>query len=193
MQADANLPQHLVDDRPLRQSERPAHDLRLALPSAALPPVSLQLRPPPELRRPRALAVVVGVTALIAACGQADAATASIGAKREHSATVAIADELLHFDPALCSAVPVEFTATGRGRHAGQSFVVTVRGPDVVIVKFGVRNELGRPPLGHRWLTAVSDIALHGDGRRITGTARAADMRHSDGPGYELRIDIDCA
>ncbi len=81
---------------------------------------------------------------------------------------------------------------SGRGRHDGSPFVVTVRGPGLVVVKFGVRDELARPGVGRRWLLARAPTGLEADGRRIVGTVEARDVRRVDDAPISIRLDITC-
>jgi hypothetical protein len=145
----------------------------------------------PGARRP---GPVWGLVVLLAACGSGDQplATSTNAPRPAHQATLVLDGTPLAFRPSVCSAGPVDFAATGTGRLGDRPFVVTVRNPDIFVVKFGVDDELEVPPAGERWLYGVEGTALHSDGRVISGSARLADVRALDLAVVDARIDLSC-
>ncbi len=71
-----------------------------------------------------------------------------------------------------CVADQHNFGAVGTGTTAtGTPFVITVKSPDRVTVRFGVLRELDEPPPGaDRLAGAATTMSLHADGQRITAT-----------------------
>ena len=150
--------------------------------------------PSPAPQRARHCAALVLV---LAACGrgdQAQAAGASPDALHplDGRAALTVDGDVYSFRTSVCSATPADFAATGMGHAGRQPFVVTVRGPDLLVVKFGVRAEMEVPPPGARWLYGSADTALAADGHTISGSARLADVRSPDAATAPARVDINC-
>jgi hypothetical protein len=152
----------------------------------------LHINAPAARRRGPVWAVVVLLVA--AACGGGDqaVATSTNAPNPAGHATLVLDGTPLAFQPSVCSAGPVDFAATGTGRMGDRPFVVTVRKPDVFVVKFGVDDELDVPPEGERWLYGIEGTELRSDGTVISGSARLADVRALDLAVVEARIDLRC-
>lgn len=147
----------------------------------------------------RTLAVVLA----LAACGGGDQVTvtntgdAATGTSLDaggtaHTAFLTLDGRQLSARTSLCVAGTDDFAATGTGQTEDEPFVLVVRGPDMVVVKFGVRREMDNPPPGGRWLYAMLGAQLRSDGRSIAGTATLTDLHSLEPTAVNARIDISC-
>lgn len=176
--------------------------------------IGFQWRPPPGIARPgwatlgspsmsaprtpaalplRAIALAL----LFAACGRSDQVPAAggptTGPDQVQPAALVLDGRSLPLRTSFCAAGSPDFAATATGETAEGPFVLVVRGPDVVVVKFGVRRELDVPPAGNRWLYALSGASLHSDGRMIKGVAALTDLRSAEPTTVAATVEVDCA
>jgi len=120
---------------------------------------------PPAARRPL-LRVLCGL--LVAAAGCAGDAPVADRAS-SGSGLLVVGADTYRFRTSFCVAGADRFAAVGRGRAAGDPFVVTVRSPNVLSVKFGVTEELDAPSSDGAWLYATTTMRLASHGRSILG------------------------
>jgi len=153
-------------------------------------PASSARTSPPQRRAPRLRALVATLLVTAAACG---GDTGPRPARSAGGGTLVLAEQSLAVRTSFCVADGVRAAAVGHGISDDGPFVVVVRAPGSLSVKFGVRDELATPPPGAAWLTATGTVAVRaGDGRiEGTGEVRPVDA----GAGTATRpatIDLRC-
>lgn len=116
------------------------------------------------VNQPARLAVVL----LVAAAGCGGDAPVSAPPPTTNG-TLVLGPQQIRLQTSFCVAEQANFGAVGTGTTAdGTPLVLTVKSPDVVSVRFGVRRELADTPPGAARLGASATMALSADGQRIS-------------------------
>ena len=105
-----------------------------------------------------------------------------------------LAERTLTVRTSFCVADGTRAAAVGHGTSEDGPFVVVVRAPGSLSVKFGVDDELATPPPGAPWLTATGTVEVRaGDGRiEGTGELRPVDAG-GDAGARPAAVDLRCS